>query len=52
MAKFNSFSVDSQNLLYKDRRFVIPEEMRENIVRVIHFGHAGRDAMLREASGV
>ena len=26
--------------------------MRENVLRAIHFGHAGRDAMLREATDV
>ena len=50
--KFNSFSVDSNGLLYMDHRFVIPKDMRENMLRAIHFGHAGRDAMLREASDV
>ena len=50
--KFNSFSLDSKNLLYMDQRLVIPKDMRENVLRAIHFGHAGRDAMLREASDV
>ena len=45
--KFNSFSLDSQNLLYMDQRLVIPKDMRENVIRSIHFGHTGRDAMLR-----
>ena len=35
-----------------DQRLVIPKDMRENVLRAIHFGHAGRDAMLREASDV
>ena len=50
--KFNSFSLDSKNLLYMDQRLVIPKDMRENVLRSIHFEHAGRDAMLREASDV
>ena len=50
--KFNSFSVDSNGLLYMDHRLIIPKDMRENMLRAIHFGHAGRDAMLREASDV
>ena len=50
--KFNSFSLDSKNLLYMDQLLVIPKDMRENVLRAIHFGHAGRDAMLREASDV
>ena len=35
-----------------DNRLVIHKDMRENMLRAIHFGHAGRDAMLREASDV
>ena len=50
--KFNSFSLDSKKLLYMDQRLVIPKDMRENVLRAIHFGHAGRDALLREASDV
>ena len=51
-ANFNSFSVDSNGLFYIDHRLVIPKDMRENMIRAIHFGHAERDAMLREASDV
>ena len=50
--KFNSLCLDSNNLLYLDERLVIPEDMRENMLTAIHFGHAGRDAMLREAADV
>ena len=50
--KFSSFSLDSQDLLYMDQRLVIPKDMRGNVLRAIHFGHTGRDAMLREASDV
>ena len=50
--KFNSFLVDTNGLLYMDNRLVIPRDMRENILRAFHFGHAGRDSMLREASDV
>ena len=50
--KFNSFSVDDRDLLYFDERLVIPKNMRENMLNAIHFGHAGRDAMLREAADV
>ena len=35
-----------------DHRLVIPKDMRENMLRAIHFGHAGRSVMLREASYV
>ena len=50
--KFNSFSVDSNGLLYMDHRSVALKDMREIMLRAIHFGHAGRDAVLREASDV
>ena len=50
--KFHSLRLYSKNLLYLDERLVIPKEMRENILTAIHFGHAGRDAMLREAADV
>ena len=33
-----------------DHRLVIPKNMQENLLRAIHFGHAGRDSMLREAA--
>ena len=35
-----------------DNRLVIPKDMRENILRAINYGHAGRDSMLREASDI
>ena len=50
--KFNSFSVDSNGLLYMHHRLVILKDMRENMLWAIHFSHAGRDAMLRKASDV
>ena len=50
--KINSFSVSENGLLYMDNRLVIPKDIRENVLRAIHFGHAGRDAMLREASDI
>ena len=50
--KFSSFSLDSQDLLHMDQILVIPKDLRENVLRAIHFGHAGRDAMLRETSDV
>ena len=50
--KFNSFSLVSKKILYMDQLLVIPKDMRENVLRAIHFGHAGRHAMLREASDV
>ena len=35
-----------------DHRLVIPKDVKENMLQAIHFGHAGSDAMLREASDV
>ena len=48
--RFNSFAVDPNGLLSMDNRLVIPKDLSENILRAIHYGHAGRDSMLREAS--
>ena len=50
--KLNSFSVNEKGLSFMDQRLVIPKDMRENLLRATHFGHAGRDAMLREAADV
>ena len=50
--KFQSLGLDSNNVLYLDERLVIPKHMRENILTAIHLGHAGRDAMLRDAADV
>ena len=50
--KFPSFSVNEQGLLLMDNCLVIPKDMRDNIMRAIHYGHAGRDSMLREASDI
>ena len=35
-----------------DNSPVIPEDMRENVLHAIHFGHAGRDLMLRESADI
>ena len=50
--KFNSFIVHENGLLFMVYRLVIPKDMRENVLRAIHFGHAGRDSMLKEAADV
>ena len=50
--KFPSFSENEQGLLFMDNRLIIPKDMRDNIMRAIHYGHAGRDSMLREASDI
>jgi len=35
-----------------DERLVIPKSMRENMLNALHFGHVGRDSMLREATDI
>ena len=50
--KFSSFGVDDGDLLYFDERLVNPKNMRENMLNAMNFGHAGRDAMLREVADV
>ena len=50
--KFNSFSVDSGNYLYVDERLVIPTILRASIMSSIHYGHPGRDTMLRYISDI
>ena len=50
--KLNSLSLDNNGLLYMEDRLVIPKDMRDNMLSAIHFGHAGRDAMLHEAADV
>ena len=35
-----------------DQRLVIPKKFARKFSRAIHFGHANRDALLREASDV
>ena len=50
--KFTAFNLNSNNLLYMNERLVIPKNMRENMMNAIHFGHPGRDAMLRDAADV
>ena len=50
--KLTSFSVNEKDLLFMDNCLVIPKDMRENLLRAIHFGHARRDTMLLEASDI
>ena len=40
--KFNSFSIDSRNILYIDQRLVIPKDIPENVLRAIRSGHRQR----------
>ena len=50
--KFHSFRVDDKNLLYMNNRLVIPAEMRRPILNSLHYGHPGRDEMLRFVSEI
>ena len=50
--KFDSFSVDSRNYLYMDKRLVIPTNLRTSIMSSIHYGYPGRDTMLRYISDI
>ena len=45
--KINAFSVDHRNYLYMDQRLVNPANLRSSIMSSIHYGHPGRDTMLR-----
>ena len=50
--KFNSFRVDSRNYFYMDERLVVPTNLRASIMSSIHYGHPGRDTMLRYVSDI
>ena len=50
--KFTAFNLDSNNLLYMNERLVIPKNKQKNMMNAIHFGHTGKDAMLRDAGDV
>ena len=50
--KFNAFSVDHRNYLYMDQRLVIPANLRLSIMSSIHYGHPGRDTMLRYVADI
>ena len=50
--KFRSFSIDANNYLYMDERLVIPKALKTIIIRSLHYGHPGRDAMLAVVSNV
>ena len=50
--KFNALSVDHRNYLYMDQRLVIPANLRSSIVSSIHYGHPGRDTILRYVADI
>ena len=45
--RYNELRLDENNFIYIDERLVIPEELRRPIFRSLHWGHPGRDTMLR-----
>ena len=50
--KVNSLSIDEKGLLYMDERLVIPASLRASIMSSVHYGHLGRDTMLRHTSDI
>ena len=50
--KFNAFSVDHRSYLYMDQRLLIPANLRSSIMSSIHYGHPGRDTMLRYVADI
>ena len=41
--RFNSISIDENNLLYMDDRLIIPKNLQTPIKNSLHWGHTGRD---------
>ena len=50
--KFNSLSIDNKGFLYMDERLGIPANLRASIMSSMHYGHPGRDTMLRYISDI
>ena len=50
--RFNSLSLDENNLLYIDDRLVIPKILQAPIKNSLHWGHPGRDIMLQPISDI
>ena len=50
--KYSSLSLDTNDLVYRDERLVIPKALRPIIMRSLHYGHPGHDAMLATISNV
>ena len=44
--------LDANDFVYMDERLVIPKNLRPIIIRSLHYGHPGRDAMLATISNV
>ena len=47
-----SLSIDEEGYVYMDEKLVIPRGLRDALFRSLHWGHPGRDAMLREAEDI
>ena len=50
--RYNELRLDENNFIYIDERLVIPEELRRPIFRSLHWGHPGRDTMLRAVADI
>ena len=48
----NELRLDENNFIYIDKRLVIPEELRRPIFKSLHWGHPGRDTMLRAVADI
>ena len=46
--RFNSISIDENNLLYKNDRLIIPKNLQTSIKNSLQWCHPGRDQMLRQ----
>ena len=50
--RFTSLSLDENDLLYLDDRLIIPKVLQTPIKNSLHWGHPGRDQMLRQISDI
>ena len=50
--RFSSLSLDENDLLYLDDRLVIPKILQSPIKNSLHWGHPGRDQMLRQITDI
>ena len=50
--KYKCLSLDANDFVYMDERLVVPKTLRPIIMRSLHYGHPGRDAMLATISYV
>jgi len=50
--KFSQLSLDENNLIFMDDRLVIPKILQIPIKNSLHWGHPGRDQMLRQITDI